>query len=278
MPKEETKKRPLVSVIVPCYNTAVYVEDTIQSLINQTYSNWEAVFVDDASPDNIRGILQEWVIKDNRCKLVVNKTNQGLAASRIAGIKASSGKYIFPLDSDDYIDKSYIEKAVGVLENDTSVEVVYADTMKFGAVNGLFNLEPYSLSYLLTKNCIVASAFFRKKTYDAVGGYCKDLEFLEDWDLWISILKNGGKVHKIPEALFFYRVRESGSLINTLFDDKEKYKKHHDIIFNRHREAFLAHVGNPILIKRALDNATDQPKKKHITYYLKNKLSKLLKK
>lgn len=268
---------PLISVIIPCYNTAEYVEDTIASLLAQSYTNWEAILVNDASPDHVLSIIEPYEKKDKRFTVVNNKTNLGLSGARIEGIAKSSGKYIFPLDSDDYIDSSYFEKAVKFLEEDDEIEVVYSDTMKFGAVNILFDLEEYTLPYLLMKNCIVASAFFRRSTYDKVGGYCDKLEFLEDWDLWISILKNGGKVHKINEPLFFYRVRETDSLVNTMFNDMDKYRAHHDIIFNRHKDAFLTHVGNPILIARTLAN---EGMKKGMTWgsFLKRIYQKLQKK
>ena len=271
------EEHPLISVIIPCYKTADYVEDTITSLLKQSYTHWEAILVNDASPDHIIEIIEPYVKKDDRFTIVTNKVNLGLSGARIEGIKRSNGKYIFPLDSDDYIDSSYFEKAIKILEEDASIEVVYADTMKFGAVNKLFKLEDYSLPYLLKKNCIVASAFYRKSTYDKVGGYCDQLEFLEDWDLWISILKNGGKVHKISEPLFFYRVREADSLVNTMFNDMEKYRAHHDIIFNRHKETILIHVGNPILIARELDNLKRQNNAKSVPF-LKKLYQKLLKK
>ncbi|MDT7831939.1 glycosyltransferase [Flavobacteriaceae bacterium S356] len=260
---------PLISVIIPCYNTAEYVEDTIASLLEQSYANWEAILVNDASPDNILAIIEPYEKKDKRFTIINSKVNLGLSGARIEGIASSNGKYIFPLDSDDYVDANYFEKAIKILENDESIEVLYSDTMKFGAVNKVFELEEYSLPYLLRKNCIVASAFFRKSTYDRVGGYCDKLEFLEDWDLWISILKNGGKVHKINEPLFFYRVRETESLVNTMFNDMEKYREHHDIIFKRHTEAYLTHVGNPILIARELDNLKRQNSTKSVSFVKK---------
>jgi glycosyltransferase involved in cell wall biosynthesis len=269
MNKKSVQNMPLISVIIPCYNTEEYVMDTIHSLLKQTYTHWEAIFVNDASPDDIEQTLLKWTAKDARFKLVTNAKNLGLAKSRIAGIQQSTGKYIFPLDSDDYIEASYFEKAIEILEKDDAIEVLYADTMKFGAVNQLFKLQEYSFEYLLLKNCIVASAFFRRTTYDAVGGYCKDLFFLEDWDLWISILKRGGKVYKIREALFFYRVRNSDSLVDTMFQDPEKYKNHLDIIFKRHQEAFLKHIGNPILIKRRYDDLTRDQQKKGFVNFLK---------
>lgn len=271
------EQNPLISVIVPCYKTVDYVGDTISSLLSQSYTNWEAILINDASPDDMLDVLQSYVKKDDRFSIVNNTVNLGLSGSRIEGVKKSKGKYIFPLDSDDYIDSSYFEKAIKILENDTSIEVVYADTMKFGAVNKSFVLEDYSLPYLLTKNCIVASAFFRKDTYDKVGGYCDKLAFLEDWDLWISILKNGGKTHKINEPLFFYRVRDTDSLVTTMFNDMEKYRAHHDIIFDRHKDAFLTYVGNPILLARELENLKRKDAKKSISF-LKKVYQKLFKK
>lgn len=240
---------PLVSIIIPCYNTASYIEETLKSVLDQTFKKWEAIIVNDDSPDNTEQIIQKWLDKDKRFKYY-KKKNGGLADTRIFGIEKSTGKYIFPLDSDDYIDCNYLQKAVNILESDSKIEILYCEVMKFGEQTGVFKLEEFSLDYLLIKNCIISAAFFRKSTYDKVGGYCKSLKFLEDWDLWISILKNGGKVHKINEILFFYRIRKSGSLINNLYHDMNLYNEYHDIIFKRHLDAFLEHIGNPFLIKR----------------------------
>ncbi|TMM31351.1 glycosyltransferase [Polaribacter aestuariivivens] len=272
-------QKPLVSIIIPCYNTAQYLDECLQSVVNQTYSNWEAIIVNDGSTDHTSQIARVWVDKDKRFQYF-EKENGGLANTRIFGIEKSEGKYIFPLDSDDFIDSTFVKKAIDILEKDNSIEVVYSQVMNFGEKNGLFELEKYSLEYLLLKNCIVASAFFRRETYDKVGGYCKDLKFLEDWDLWISILKNGGNVYKIEEPLFFYRVRESGSLINNLFEDLELYKQHHDIIFKRHSDAFIKYIGNPFLIERERIQLLNYKQKIQSSFFYRNyqRLKKVFKK
>lgn len=271
--------KSLVSIIVPCFNSAKFLDECLNSVYNQTYSNWEVIIVNDGSTDNTDSILEKWINIDQRFKYI-KKENSGVAKTRILGIQNSKGKYLLPLDADDYISPTFLEKTVTVLDNDLNIEVVFSDVQLFGVKTEIFKLEKYSLKYLLQKNCIVSTALFRKETYDKVGGYCADLRSLEDWDLWISILKNGGEIYKINEVLFYYRTHSSGSLTNNLFKDLGKYQQYHNIIFKRHSDAFLEHVGNPILIKRELERLKEKqslPLRKKFTNQIKDIYSRIIK-
>ena len=111
----------LVSIIVPIYNVEKYLDSCIDSIINQTYSNLEVILVDDGSPDNCPNICDEWKIKDSRIK-VIHKKNGGLSDARNEGLKNSTGKFVCFVDSDDYIDKSFVEKLLScIIENDVKI-------------------------------------------------------------------------------------------------------------------------------------------------------------
>ena len=103
--------QPLISIIVPCYNKAVYLTDALDSVLNQTYLNWECIIIDDGSPDATASIAKEYLNKDKRFKYYY-QDNQGVSLARNNGIKRSSGKFILPLDADDIIEPTYIEKAL----------------------------------------------------------------------------------------------------------------------------------------------------------------------
>ena len=103
-----SNKEPLISIVVPVYKVEKFLEKCIDSIINQTYKNLEIILVDDGSPDNCGKICDEYAKKDKRIK-VIHQQNGGLSAARNTGITKATGKYISFIDSDDYIEKDYIE-------------------------------------------------------------------------------------------------------------------------------------------------------------------------
>ena len=98
---------PLVSIIIPCYNQAKFLQETLQSVNHQTYSNWECIIINDGSPDNTEEIALEWCYKDVRFKYF-KKENGGLSSARNFGILHARGDLILPLDADDKISKNYL--------------------------------------------------------------------------------------------------------------------------------------------------------------------------
>ena len=182
---------PLVSVIVPSYNQGVYLADALNSVLNQTYTTWECIIIDDGSTDNTKEVALDFCRLDERF-LYIYQNNQGVSAARNNAIRHSSGKYILPLDGDDIIVKTYLTDAVPVLENDSNVKVVYGDAEYFGAKSGLMPLKPFSLPTLLNENCIFNTAMYRRTDYDKIAGYDETMnDGYEDWEFWISLLNNG---------------------------------------------------------------------------------------
>lgn len=197
----------LVSIIVPCYNQAQYLDECLQSVIDQSYQNWECIIVNDGSPDNTEVIASKWVERDTRFKYLY-KENGGLSSARNKGIGVANGKYILPLDADDKIASNYIVLAMRSFEEDRYLKVVYSKAEKFGDEEGLWQLPPFSIYDLCRKNLIFCSAFFRREDWKLVGGYDVNMIYgLEDWEFWIAILKNGGKVKCLDEVGFYYRIR-----------------------------------------------------------------------
>lgn len=104
---------PLISIIVPCYNQAEYLDECLQSVLDQTYYNWECIIVNDGSSDNTEIVAQQWLNKDGRFKYSA-KENAGLSLARNTGIANTNGEFILPLDADDKIGKDYCTKAIEV--------------------------------------------------------------------------------------------------------------------------------------------------------------------
>ena len=123
-----TPLNPLISVIVPCYNHGQFLAEALNSVLQQTYNTWECIVIDNGSTDVTKGVADEFISRDERFKYIYQE-NKGVSAARNRAIAQSSGKYILPLDADDKIGLTYLEKIVKVLEEDTEVKIVYCDAM-----------------------------------------------------------------------------------------------------------------------------------------------------
>jgi glycosyltransferase involved in cell wall biosynthesis len=224
---------PKVSIIVPCYNQAQYLQEALQSVLEQTYQNWECIIVNDGSPDDTESIAQEWVSKDSRF-VYLCKENGGLSSARNEGIAIAKGEFILPLDADDKIAPKYIELAVASFQEDKSLKVVYCKAEKFGVEKGLWKLSPFSLFDLARFNMIFCSGVYRKEDWELVGGYDVNMIYgLEDWEFWIAILKKEGNVKCLNEVGFYYRIRTNSMarVINQVernFSEIYVIKKHAD--------------------------------------------------
>ena len=115
------KNNPLVSILIPTYNSVDFVEDTVRSIMNQTYTNIEIVIVDDASTDGTMKILEKLSKEDKRIKLLQNKKNLGITDNMNNGIHKCNGKYIAILDGDDWAYPYRIEEQVKLMEKDEEV-------------------------------------------------------------------------------------------------------------------------------------------------------------
>jgi len=242
------KKSPIISVIVPCYNAEKYVRQTLDCLLKQTVDNWECVIVNDGSKDGSLSILKEFESKDSRFR-VIDKVNEGPAIARNTAIANSDGKYILPLDADDILDPTYIEKAVSYLESHPEIKLVYSKCDFFGDRKGAFELADYDYKRQLWFNSITCTAVYRRSDYDLTQGYNPNMKAVyEDWDFWLSLLNEGDKVYKIPEVLFYYRIHgpsrnSQGSevfqvALRTLVSNHiEKYKPYMEDIVQYYNDA-----------------------------------------
>ena len=121
------QKQPLVSVIIPCYKQAHFLKESVQSILDQTFQDWEIIIVNDGSPDNTHDVAQEIIDLNPQYSIkLIDQENTGLAGARNSGINNASGKYIIPLDSDDQFADSYLEKAVRILERNPDIGIVYS--------------------------------------------------------------------------------------------------------------------------------------------------------
>ncbi|MDP3920830.1 MAG: glycosyltransferase family A protein [Candidatus Omnitrophota bacterium] len=225
---------PTVSVIITCYNHGTYLDDAVNSVLAQSYNDYEIIVVNDGSTALATNRL---LVNYSRPRLRILKTeNRGLAEARNFGIRNSTGKYILPLDSDDTIASSYLEWAVPILEQHSNIKIVYGKARLFGERNEVFKLTPFAIDEMLVHNQIFCTAFFRRSDFDATQGYDPGMKGgWEDWDFWLTLLEQGGEVYQIPETVFFYRIRHDSMAASLTPKMKESLRKR---IFENHEELY----------------------------------------
>ncbi|WP_297337204.1 glycosyltransferase family A protein [Algoriphagus sp.] len=244
-----TSQPVLVSVVIPCYNQADYLRETVQSVLKSTYDPIELIIVNDGSTDHSLQIAKELASQFPEIT-VLNQKNAGVAVARNHGIQQANGQFILPLDGDDLISNRYIEKAVEVLQSNSSVKVVYAKAVKFDSSGTqAWNLKAFSRYALAKDNMIYVAALFRKKDWEACGGFSEDMTMgREDWEFWIKMLKNEGEVVQLPFVGFFYRLTPNSKRKRT--GTSQKKKERIAYLNRKHIDFFNRELSGPLRIQR----------------------------
>jgi len=220
---------PIISVIIPCYNLGKYLEEAVNSVLSQTFQDFEIIIVNDGSTDEFTNNL---LANYNRPKTKVLITdNQGLPSARNNGIKIAEGKYICCLDADDRYAPEFLQKSIAVLEKDEKCELGFVTTwiQEFEKRSNIVQTSDFKPYKLAIENLIHVASLFRKECWEKVRGYATNLSGYQDWNLWISIVSKGYKWSVIEEPLFFYRIRENSMLTKS---DKNKIHLYAQIIEN----------------------------------------------
>ena len=217
-----------VSIIIPVYNVEKYLSRCLDSIISQTYQDFEIICINDGSTDNSRLILEQYQKLDDRIIIYDNKKHTTAAETRNFGIDVAKGKYIMFVDSDDYIATTMVEKMVGYIEQ-TGAEVIVTDYFarnfrKYISnhryiyrshidCDSMIKLDKNdALKYLyLSVTCwnrIFSAEFFRKKNVRF-----PLYPIYEDLVFWADVYLNADKIYYVPEAYYFYRRKKQGSLM-----------------------------------------------------------------
>jgi glycosyltransferase involved in cell wall biosynthesis len=200
----------LVSIITPCYNSERFIQETYQSIFNQTYKNWEWVIVDDCSKDSSVKIIN--CFNDERVKLFIQDSNQGAAVARNKALDIAKGKYITFIDSDDLWLPNFLEVTINYLEsnNENLVYTSYKrvdENLNF-ALNDFIAIDKINRNRILY-NCPIPML---TSVYNASEiGVVKfpDVELREDHAMWIDLLERTKYARAIKESLAIYRMREN---------------------------------------------------------------------
>lgn len=188
---------PTVSIIIPCYKQAEFLEDAIISCLDQTVLPKEIIVINDGSPDNTSEIAKRHPVT------LIETTNNGLSAARNIGIKTSTGTHIICLDADDTLDSQFIEKLTKI-----TADIVCPTLKEFGDSNNVWKppLQNPKFEDFMRSNKIFCAALFKRIIWENIGGYDENLKHgYEDWDFWIRATKAGFKVSTTTDILFNYR-------------------------------------------------------------------------
>lgn len=202
---------PLVSVIMPAYNSEAFILEAIQSVQGQTYKDWELMVIDDASTDSTPAVVEEAIAKDNRIHLIKNSENLGPGASRNSGIEAATGDFIAFLDADDLWLSKKLEFQLKYMEQ-KDLAMSYSSYLLMeenGTRTGSFVEALPVLTYnkLLRSNYVGnLTGIYNVKKLGKI--YSPNLRKRQDWALWLQILKIVGETKGIQEPLAIYRMRK----------------------------------------------------------------------
>jgi glycosyltransferase involved in cell wall biosynthesis len=212
------QKTPAVSIVIPAYNAARYVREALDSILAQTFTEYEVIVVNDGSAD---GDELERILASHPVPVVyLRQENKGVSAARNAGIKIARGEFYAQLDADDQWEPDYLRVQVGLLSEDPSVALVYPNAMIIGdaSESGLEYMKicpsegAVTFSSLIRQECTVMTCVTARMSaiLDA-GMFDEGLRSCEDFDLWLRIVKNGGRIIYHRQVLARYR-RHWGSL------------------------------------------------------------------
>lgn len=197
---------PLLSIIIPCYNHGRYLEQLVPRLQKQSYPAFEMIIVDDGSEDEASlAAMQRLEDKAISNLRILRQDHQGVVAARNRAAWLASGKYLFPLDADDTIDKSFVEKALLTLEASGPHCFVYPWSQVSGQSDFVLKNKPTHPLSVLHKN-LIQGPVIPKWLFQMAGGYHPGMNRgYEDWELYVNLVKHGAVGKVIPEILYHYR-------------------------------------------------------------------------
>ncbi len=224
-----------VSVVMPTYNSEEHIGEAIKSVLNQTFSDWELIIVNDDSTDSTLKIAKEFEKKDKKIRVISHRKNKGRAAALNTGINKAKGKYISFLDADDIYFKNKLERQVKFLEKNKQIDMIYGRARYFGDVEGeskVLDSTKVNLRRKLVEakakletgqkvhkifgvKGIIASCsvMLRRKVFKKCK-FDENLRNSEDYDFWFQVIGKGFKIKNLNKNFYYYRVHKKGKSRN----------------------------------------------------------------
>ncbi|MES4905916.1 MULTISPECIES: glycosyltransferase family A protein [unclassified Streptomyces] len=222
-PPQQGGSAPVVSVVIPCHGYGHYLPQAVHSVLAQTYPDWELVVVDDGSTDDTAAVARSLIAEHPGRRIrLLRQANAGVSAARNAGVAATTGRYVLPLDADDVIAPTMLERTVAVLDQRPEIAIVSTDVSVFtddGLPAQVLQLPAYDKDLLLRRLIMFYCSLYRREVWQSVGGYAEDMRTGEDWDFWIACAERGFTAHHLHEALFGARNKDDGLHVEAAEND-----------------------------------------------------------
>lgn len=227
---------PAISIIVPCYNQEAYIGECIDSVLKQTFDDYEIIVINDGSKDNSGAIVESYVSKYGDKIRLINQENGGVIAARNTGLKEARGRYIFPLDGDDMLATDCLGALYEAMEKGLG-DVIYGDTICFGSKTGKLKMKTPSRFSMILDNCNVScSALYGKAEALKYGGYDPNMKKgMEDWEFWLNFVEDKKKFYYLPTDVLLYRILPGSR--NQSFNSKE-YEQLYNYMKRKHKQLF----------------------------------------
>ena len=199
---------PKISVVLPTYNGTRYVRESIDSIREQSFQDWELIIVDDCSTDDTSQIVDEYSSKDRRISVIHNHTNQKLPRALNIGFSHAKGDYFTWTSDDNIYHFNAFEVMLRALEKDDNIKMVKADMSVIDDVGNELFIYKTDVGKIICQNNVCACFMYKREVYEVVGEYDCDLFCVEDYDYWIRIEKEFNEIVYIPQNLYKYRIHD----------------------------------------------------------------------
>ena len=253
---------PKVSVLIATYNRERFISEAIDSVLKQSFTDWELIVIDDASTDNTTAVVNKYMRKDSRITYFKNPINLGISKSRNKGLSLARGTYIATLDSDDiWIDETKLEKQVEFLDINKEYALIGGGIIYIDTDSKPLRKMLYPIYDSIIRNVILqfnpfphSTVLIRKSAIDVVGNYDESMKTCEDYDMWMRIGMSY-KFTNIPKVLAGYRVHGGNisrnkklSMAGTVLELVKKYSRYYKRPYIGLAKAYLrlvfAYVGS----------------------------------
>lgn len=239
--------KPLVSVVITCYNLGQYLVAALQSVLAQTYPQVEVIIVNDGS--NERQTLTVLAsLAGTKSIKIINLSNGGAARARNQGIKQAKGEYICCLDADDKLHPDYLSKCMAVFlsrGDATNLGIVSSDYRCFGQSREYVQVSDYNPIALAACGQLHVSSVFKKSCWSQVGGYWQQIAGHEDWEFWLRLVAAGFTWQVVKEPIFYYRRRRNSKFARSNKKRqliREQIYTHNQEFYQKHAPEIIAYL------------------------------------
>lgn len=237
-----------VSIIITSYNLGVYLEETVNSVLSQTYQQIEVIIVDDGSEDNCTIALLDKLCENCDIK-IIRIQNSGVSVARNIGAEASKGAFLVFLDGDDLLSPDFVERCISVYKENPDAGMVYGVTKLFGAASRIRPLDtPKYKKLLIYNNIFGVTCMLKKERFFEVKEFNYKMRYgIEDWEFFIRYCCEGMSVYRVNKILFYYRIRpvsrtkEVNSSIKATLEMRLEILSNNIDIYSQYRKSLKKH-------------------------------------